>query len=254
MAWEGDNRTLAEIAKADTEEALSQFEDRKKALLEGAEKAFVSDEDSTGRAADLRALIKALVARAESVVLDVRAPIDRARAAIVSAEERWLDALATADEKIAGLIEQYRKDERQRIADRKREQALEEAAARAANNPLRIGAPRRAQIESTAGVEAAAGPTDLVPDAAVVEQAAPAMPDFEEPIVLPKVRGDYGSLTTDRAAAAFEILDVRALPDEVLKAPAVTKALLSAIRAYHRLNPNVPGVKVGSTVKSQTRG
>lgn len=222
---------LHEIAADALTAKLREFEERRAEILSKLPKIAVVDEDTTGRAA---AVIKAIRALDDAVCQrgkEVAQPYGDAYDTVSARVSNWLQELRDGLETVNAKIESYRSAERERIRNARIAQQQEEARLRAAANPLGIGEKPRAR----------GGPAPVVEPEEVA--IAP----------LPAVRGDYGTLTTDRAKVDYEIEDVRKLPDEVLNAPAVIKALKSACRSYGRLKPDIPGARKVDGIGSVTR-
>lgn len=215
--------TPAEAVADEIDNALSPHEERRDRLIEAASKTVVTDGDSTGRAGDRLAAIKALREIVEQRRDEIRLPHAEAVRVANGRTAKWLEKLIEAEQTILGRIEDYRAAERDRIAAAQREQQEEEQRRRAERQPA----------------------------------AAPAPPPPPEPapraVRAPRVRGDLGSLVSDRLEDVFTIDDVRALPDFILDHEKVQAAIQEVCRATHKVMKTIPGVVITQRAKSSAR-
>jgi hypothetical protein len=207
----------SEIVADEIEAALAAFKERADALVKSAAEREVTDNDSIGRAADVRSMIQTLSDAVWMRAREIAEPHQRAVSTAKTRTERFLADLVGADQQLMQRIADCRHAQRQRAAAQAAEQRAREAELRAA-----APEPVSPQIDSA-------------------------------PVSLPAVRGDYGSRIGDRAVTTFTYADPTKLPLEVLNAPAVAKAIQAALRAYAKLNPNIPGVTANADLATSHR-
>lgn len=217
----------AEIIADLVDSALKQFQDLRDQRIAAAGRVEVIDQDTTGRAGDLKAMIATLNERVRNEIYAIAEPHDQAVKLARARMERWLEPLLAASSSVNEKIENYRSAERKRIAEQKRKQREEEQAALAKNAPKE--------------------------DEGWVSSNVSATPEEPIQVKLAPVRGDFGSLTSDRKVLEVEILDPRALPDLVLNHAKVREAMIAAVKDLHKLQKDIPGAKVTSGAKATTR-
>lgn len=209
-----------EIVVDQIESALKQFEERRDALIKAGRDRAVTDNDSIGRAADVRSMILTLQEAIWARAKEVAAPHVRATSATKNRTEIFLAELAGIDSLLEQRIADCRAAQRQRAKLQREEQDRREAALR---QDLGVVSP---QIDST----------------------APAAP-----VSLPAVRGDYGTRVGDRALTTYVYEDVTKLPLDVLNSPGVAKAIQAALKNYAKLHTTIPGVTAEADLKTSTR-
>lgn len=200
--------TPAEIAADEVAAAVAMFKERRDALIADADKRAVTDNDSIGRAADVRSMIRTLRETIEIRAKEIAAPYAQASSTVKRHFENFVVDLDAADARIDQRVRDCREDQRAKAAKQAKEQADAEAALRAKHS---------------------------------MPAAAP-MPDA--PISLPTVKGDYGSAVGDRTVKVFTYKDPKKLPMDVLKAAGVEKAIQQALRDYHKIHKTIPGVTI----------
>lgn len=216
----GHNAAIpAEAVGDQIDAAIGAFKARLDALVKDAGDRAVTDNDSIGRAADVRSMIRALNEAVDARGREIAEPHGRAVAVVRTRVERFLAPLVTADAALEQRISACRAAQRERA----RKQAQEQAD-------------REATLRVDAGV--ASPQIDMAPPTA--------MP-------LPAVRGDYGSRVGDRTVTTYVYSDVRALPLDVLNAPDVAAVIQKVLRVYAKLHREIPGVEVTTGLKTSHR-
>jgi hypothetical protein len=88
---------------------------------------------------------------------------------------------------------------------------------------------------------------DPEPEAPVQAPAAPK--------ATPKIQGDYGATAHRRVTKVPEIVDVYALPRDVLDSPDVHEAILKVVRRMRQANPEIviKGIKIVEQSTLQVR-
>jgi hypothetical protein len=217
LAGAGHNSGIdpAEIIGDQIEAALLQFTDRAAALVKSAADRTIVDNDGVGRAADTQTLIRTLTDTVWARAKEIADPHNRSVAVVRTRTEKFIAALAQADETLNTKIREFRALQRKRAEDQRAEQQAREAALRGPEvvNP---------QVDSS-------------------------------PIALPKARGDYGSTVSDRAVVTYTYADPRKLPRAVLDQPGVEKAIQTALRAYMKIHPKTKGVTASTDMTTTHR-
>lgn len=206
----------ADAARDEIGNALSTFEERRTELLDALPRVFVTDEDSTGRAADFVSQLKALRQKVEQRRDEIRQPYGDAVQVANNTAGRWLTAVEQAIIKVERMIADYRAEQRQLAQAEQQRQADEERAARIART----------------GSETAAAP--------------PAPP--AAPVKLATTRGDFGSSVSDRAKRVYRVVDVRKVPLLILKSEAVIAAIEKQCAVAGKLMTKIAGVEITDAV------
>lgn len=217
MTTIGDNISKAppsEIIGEEVDRALALLTARRDALITDVSNRKVTDNDEIGRAADVNALIGALVAEAREKCVAIALPHTQASQTAKAKLERFIANLERADIDLKARIAACRQKQRSIARQQQDEQRAREAELR--------------------GVQQ----TELAP---------------AQPVSLPSVRGDYGSSVSDRAVKEFSYTDPTKLPIEVLNHRAVKKAIQQALRDYSKLHDTIPGVHVGDDLATTIR-
>lgn len=211
----------ADAARDEIGTALSTFEERRAELLEALPRVFVTDEDSTGRAADFVSQLKVLRDQVNGRRDGIRQPYADANRAVNTAAEKWLGNVESAIRKVEGMIATYRREQRELAEAEQARQAAEEEAARVA----RTG------------------------------RAAPAAPPPPPaaPVTLPTTRGDYGSAVSDRTKKVYRVVDVLKVPLLILESEAVIAAIVKQCAVAGKLMKTIPGVEITDAVGIQHR-
>jgi hypothetical protein len=203
-----------ETARTELTDALAEFEARKAEIVASfsEQRLIVTDNASAGTTADKIAIAKTLLDDIDAARRRVKAPFDRAVKTVDGGATKFAEEVEQAIRRAEQKIREFRADARRRAREAAEAQAAEER-----------------RLAAEAGLETL---------------AEPAAPIRDTDVQLPVARGDYGSKVHDGKVKTFEIEDVRQLPDEILKAPAVEKAMLAAIKQLARLRDTIPGVKI----------
>lgn len=212
-----------ETAGLEITDALTELEARKAEIIAAFsdQRLIVTDNASAGTTADKIAIAKTLLDDIEARRRRIKAPFDRAVKTVDGRAAKFAEDVNAGIRRAEQAIRTFRADARRRAAEAAQAQAEEEA-----------------RLAREAGLETLAPPPP---------------PVRETDVTLPVARGDYGSKVHDGKEKTFEIEDVRALPDEILKAPAVQKAMLAAIKQLARLTETIPGVKIDFAAKDTIR-
>jgi hypothetical protein len=220
----------AEIAGDEINSVLTQFEARRDALVKAATDRTVTDNDEIGKAADIISMIRTLDETIWARAKEVAEPNSRAVETVKNRTARFVADLATSMSVLDQRIKDLRDVQRQRAQAQRDEQRQREAALRPDPEPVNPqidSAPRRRR-------------------AVPVEQP-------EAPVSLAPVKGDYGSRVGDRALTTYVYADARKLPKAVLDAPAVEKAIQTALRAYVKLHKMPKGVTANADLTTTHR-
>jgi hypothetical protein len=214
----GNNPPIPIQAKEAIDAALEPLELPATELLEQAEKITVVDDDNAEPVVDLVKRIKTMRAKGEEIRKAVKAPFFDATKTIDAEAKQFDGNLQRQELRIGGLVHAHQ--EKLRKAAEKAERDAREAIAA---EEKRIEEARKAAAETAGGI------TDLPP-------APPAYVPAPKPASA-KVVGATGARTVSQTQRTVVITDPYALPPEILTAPKVTEALVSAVNAALRLNP-----------------
>ncbi len=207
-----DNVPLEEVAAEEARLVLAPLDQRRADLLKALDNVTVADEEDMRRVADKIALAAACREAADERIAPILRPYAASSGAVRNVAANFCGALKGRETAAQTAINAFRKRQR-------------EAAAKARNEQLE----REALLRANAG---------LAPDpAAPVEVKA-------SDVRLESVRGDYRTQVFDRAVVVVKIIDPRALPDLILKSPAVTEALEKAVRQMAKMTKDIPGAEV----------
>jgi hypothetical protein len=201
---------LYERAAEEAALALAPYQKRHDDLLAALAAVDVKDDEDMKRAVDKIALARALRENADALLQPIGLPYQEAAHAVRVVAVRFLDPLRIKERDAQRSIEAFRK-------------RVREAAAIAANEQ----AAREAELRKAAGLES--GPVEQVRAADVR---------------LPSARSDYRGQVFDRKVIHVRIVNVRALPDDVLNAPGVLEALERAVRVKAKLTRDIPGAEI----------
>lgn len=212
---------LQEQAAEEARMALEPLSGRKEALLAALGAVDVKDDEDMRRAVDKIVLSKALREHADGSLAPIGRPYQEAIHAVRSTAGSFLDPLRQVEQKAQQSIDAYRRRQREAAARSKTEQ--EE---------------RERQLRIKAGLEA---------------PPEPAAPVKAADVKLSSVRSDYRGQVFDRKVTNVTITDPRALPDTILKAPAVIAAMESAARRLATLTRDIPGAEIEDDRKSSVK-
>lgn len=207
-----DNVPLQEVAAEEARMALQPLEQRRAALLDALANVSIADDEDMRRTSDKIALSRACREAADSAIEPVNGPYRESSSAVRNAAANFCGPLKGAEQRAQQAIDACRTRQR-------------EAAAKARNEQLRI----EAELRRQAGIETS---------------SKPVAPVRAADVKLESVRGDLGSQIFDRKVEQVRILDPRALPDTILKSPAVTEALERAVRQLAKLTKDIPGAEI----------
>lgn len=218
-----------ETAVMELTTALAELDARKAEILAAftPERLVVTDNATAGSTADKIKIAEAFLERVDRLRRDHKDPYDQAVKAVDGKVHGYLQEVRDAIGEGWKLIRAFRADARARAARQLEEQRAEEARL------------REELMESP-------GPFSEP------EPPAPA-PVRPEEIRLPVARGDYGAKVSDQLQKTFTIDDPRKLPDQILNAPAVRKAMLAAIKQLVRLQETIEGVTIGTEAGDKIR-
>jgi hypothetical protein len=225
---------------------LAQFAERNAALVASANARVCTDNDSIGRAADTRAIIQAQLDTIWARAKEIAAPYSRA---VETAKTRTQNFTVDLEAAAAGLTQKIadcREDQRRRAQAQRDEQDQAEALLREQAevvNPQIDSNP----VKRTAAVTAEADVPRPKP------KAKASQPEPVAPVSLPAVRGDYGTRVGDTTVTTYIYKDARKLPLAVLNAPAVAKAIQSALKAYAKLHPEIKHVTASTDMATTIR-
>lgn len=237
-----NNPPPAERAGMEITTALAELEDRRAQVLAAftPERLIVKTNHDVGQTADKISLARALMDTVDRLRREAKAPYDLAVKTVDGRTAAWLEEVQEAIWAADAMIRKFRADARARATAALERQRAEEARL-------------RDEAVATGVVETFVGPsidTREIVNVPARPRRAPVQP---AEIRLPTAVGDYGSKVHDKREVTFTIVDVRKLPDQVLKAPAVEKAMLAAIKQLHRLQPEIEGVKVNEGTTDSIR-
>ena len=213
---------LPDQAAEEARLAIAEFGPRRQQLLDALAAVDVKDDEDARRAIDKIVLSKALREAADNRLQPVGTPYRDATHAVGNVARGFLDDLAAAERRAQASIDAFR--------------ARQRAAAAQAQNEQRE---RERQLRIEAGLESPAAPAPEPVKAADVRLTA--------------TRSDYRGQAFDRKVLKVTITDPRALPDEVLNAPAVRDALERAVRRLAGLTRNIPGAVLEDDVKTNVK-
>lgn len=228
----------AETAGMDIDTALAELEARKAEILAAftPERLVVTDHATAGTTADKIAIAKAFLAKVDRLRQDVKAPYDLATKTVDGRSAAFVQAIRDAIDEGYRLVREFRTAERDRAAKALEEQRAEEARLRA--EALAVDPAHAANMQDQEDM------MDCYQFGTVPAPAAEPEPVRAEEIHLPAARGDYGGKVHQTKETTYRIVNVRKLPDQILKAPAVQKAMLAAIKQLGRLQAEIPGVEI----------
>lgn len=215
---------LTEAAVADVGEALIEFGERKGEFLRAAGNVIVRDRASAGDAADVVKLANDVWKLIETKRLAITNPYrDAADAGAAAAHRFWAD-VHTAMQGVREKIEKWDGEERQRVADQRREQEDEE---------------RRLRSEQAAALPSPPAMRDIrEADVAPIATAAP-------------IVGDYGGRVARTPQKTFTVENVREIPIEILSSPKVTKAIVEVARDFSKHMPAISGIRIETAERTR---
>lgn len=220
----------AETAGMEIDTLLAELDARKEDILAAftPERLVVTDHATAGTTADKIAIAQAFLKKVDRLRQDAKAPYDQAVKTVDGRAASFIGDVTKAIEEAYRLIREFRTAERDRAAAALEEQREEEARLRVAAKP--VGAEEMMDCYQFGTVPA-------------VPEPAPE-PVRADEIRLPAARGDYGGKVHQTKETTYKITNVRKLPDQILKAPAVQKAMLAAIKQLAKLQEKIEGVEI----------
>lgn len=227
---------LRDELSIEIEEALAEFEARFAARSGEAERAFVTDDDSAGRAATLAKVLADISKGAERRRVEIKEPYLAASRKIDGAFVTFIESVETVRKKVIGLIGAYQRElerraleERQRLA---REAEEKEAAARDAEAAGRHV--EAARLES---------------------QASKAQAQSFAPPESSTIRSSYGQTASARTEWKFEVFDRTKLPMVVTSHPKVIEAQNAVIASLVRSGTReIAGCRIYSQKTTVVKG
>jgi hypothetical protein len=210
---------LAEQAREEVRLAIAPFKTRQEQLLAALDGVDVKDDEEMRRAVDKIALSRALRENVDGLLQPVGQPYRDAAHAVRATAMAFLDPLQIKEQDAQRSIDAFRKRVRERAAAAANEQAA-----------------REAELRKAAGLES--GPVEQVRAADVR---------------LPSARSDYRGQVFDRKVINVRIVDVRLLPDTVLKSAGVIEACERAVRKLAALTRDIPGAEIEDDQKSSVK-
>jgi hypothetical protein len=206
------NVPLEEMAAEDARLAIAPLQERQKQVIEALGKSqTIADDEELRRAADKLALSKALIEASDTALEPIGGPYRNAAFAVRNVALTFTEPLKSAESRVRAAMDAFRDRQRQ-------------AAAKAANEQ----AQRERELRIQAGLAVQEKPAEVKP----------------ADVRLGSVRSDYRAQVFDRKVTKVAIVDPRALPDEVLNSPGVTRALETAVRQLAKLKTDIPGATV----------
>jgi hypothetical protein len=229
----------SEIIADEIASVLAQYAERSAALVASGAARVVTDNDSIGRAADTQAMIRTLLDTIWARAKDVAAPYSRAVETAKTRTQNFTVALEAANADLTRKIADCREDQRD---EQDQAEALLREQAEVVNPQIDSNPVRR----TAAVVEDADVPRPKPKAKAIVAEPV-------APVSLPAVRGDYGTRVGDTTVTTYIYKDARKLPLAVLNAPAVAKAIQSALKAYAKLHPEIKHVTASTDMATTIR-
>lgn len=244
-----NNPPPAEIAAVDTDEVLAEFREELEDRILPAfsdERLVVTDNATIGTTADKIAIARAFWTRVDNRRKELKQPYDQAATAIQSKVAGFLEPVEAAVRKAESRITDCRKDMRERAAAAAQVQLEAEARLRAAAAARKAPAATVPETGTATAPETGTANVQAVPksgtEPVVIHQATVPVPQVRpEDIKLGVARGELGSKVSDQDRREWRITDARKLPDTVLNAAAVQKAILQAVKQLARLTTDIPG-------------
>lgn len=219
--------------RADIDEMLARFSERRAKFLASAEKAVVRDRYTAGDAADLVGLAAKVGKTIEAERLELTRPYDEAVQGAISTVRNFWSEVEEAMERVEQLAIDWKAAEDKRIADQQAEQAAAEEKLRAAQAP-------RGKIDYS---------SPAVVDPAPVKQRPVAYPQTRRA----QVRGDLGHKLVDRTITSISVVDVRKVPLNILRSKKVTDAIISVARDFAKHNETLAGLKIDRGTTTDVR-
>lgn len=215
----GHNQPPSEHVRAldDLEEALRGFVDRRDQFIAAAKRAVLRDRASIGDAGDIIHLANQVWERIDVMARQARAPFRATADRIKSRADAFWEPVWAAHRQLQDKIDVWMQDEADRIDAQRAEQ---EAV---------LGNVAPATTSATVAPVTAPGP-ELKPAATPAPKPQP-------------IRGDLGSRVSRRADTLIEVVDVYAVPDFILKSPAVTEAIIATVRSMAKAGTEIPGIR-----------
>lgn len=230
-----NNPPPEETAGMEISTRLAELDARKAEILGALERVQVSDNHTAGSAADFVSICQHLLRAADAIRREIKTPYDRAVKTVDGRTAAYVEEVERAVAKVEQMIRDFRAEQRRLAANALEEQRAEEARLREAA--------QKGQLLGADG-EVVYDHGQTFPTAAPVSEAE---------ISLPVARGEFGTKVSDQKLKDYRITDVRALPDEILKAPAVERAMIAAIKQLARLRADIPGVEITPIASDKIR-
>lgn len=211
-------------AVQDLDEALQPFADRRDQFVAAANRAVLRDRASIGDAGDIIHLARQVWEKIDLLAREARQPFRATAERIKARADEFWQPVFNAHDTLQARIDDWMAEENQRIED------------------------QRAEQEAVLGSPAPSAPTLRM-------AAMPGASRTERPVVAaaPKVqpiRGDLGSRVSRRQDVKIEVIDVHAVPDFILKSPAVTEAIIATVRAMAKAGTDIPGIRTAPITKT----
>lgn len=202
--------------------ALAARAERRDQFIAAARKAVIRDRQDVADAGDVIHLARRVFDDIDVDARSRRAPVREVADALKARVDTFWEPVSEAHRDLQRRIDRWMADEDKRIADQRAEQdaILGDIVGPHSNRT----APDRGAPPRT-GTEPRVAPPPAAP------KSRP-------------IRGDYGGQVTRRADVDISVTDVRAVPDFILSAPAVTEAIVSVVRSMARSGAEIPGITV----------
>lgn len=203
---------LRDALLAEQDAVLSARAARRDQFVAAAEKALIRNRQDVADAGDVIHLAGRVWDGIDADARSRRAPVRALADALKARVDTFWQPVIKAHNELQRRVDSWLAEEDKRIADQRAEQAeILGDIAKPAPKPAPAG-----QRVAT----------------------APAAPRPRP------IRGDYGGQVTRRADIEITVTDVRAVPDFILTAPAVTEAIVSVVRSMAKSGAEIPGIAV----------